>query len=285
MARAAQDKAAVRTWHSETVDRRVQLKVEPDHRPWTSRGLEGMKGLRPQAKGLNFLHEGLDLRWVQDCDRVGRPHDSLDVPTNLVCDIRQAWHHQCAGPEMVIVTNSVSFHHWSKRTMAPFELVMQQGWPRSVINLSEFEHIPEGFPWSLIGSGRSLKNRREKPAADSQAADGEVEEPPLKKCKKPRKPKMQAVRVAVTELAGNGMVLPDNARYAYSSLLACPDPTLFEFPCDDRILEDLASRYDQDPQRVLWFNPEVDDPRVLRKAMEKEQGGYIPSGPVADPEL
>ena len=96
---------------------------------------------------------------------------------------------------------------------------------------------------------------------------------------------MQAVRVAVTELAGNGMVLPDNARYAYSSLLACPDPTLFGFPCDDRILEDLASRYDQDPQRVLWFNPEVDDPRVLRKAMEKEQGGYIPSGPVADPEL
>ncbi len=230
-----------------------------------------MAGLRPQAARWNFLHELLDLRWMQDCDRTARPYDSEDVPGDLVCDVGQAWHHQCTGPAMTILTASKGFHFKRRRTLAPFELLMQQGWPRAIVNLEHFSDLPPTFPWELVVSSKVVARRKGK--VEPQAL-GDAPPPPTKKARKPRKqPRLRCLQNVLTEMAGNGMCLPDFTRHSFSGFLAVEDPTLFECPCDDTVFAELNSIPRPDVPVAICFDPLVDDPRRIRRVLTTMQGG------------
>ena len=234
-----------------------------------------MKGLRPQAAEWNFLWEVLDLKWIQDCNRTSRRHDSLKIPMDLVCDIRHAWHHQSAGPAMTIVTNSLSFHYNSRRTMPPFELLMQQGWPAADIDISQFHVLPPAFPWELVGTDRTRAKAQKRLALQNDEDD--VPAP----AKRQRKPRLRDPNNAVTKLAGNGMTLPDCSRYVYASYLCSDDGTLFGRPVDDAVFHQLESLF-ASSNVIVTFNPATDNARAVRAAMAAMSGGDSTDMPQSD---
>ncbi len=221
-----------------------------------------MAGLRPQAAPWNFLHEVLDLRWIQDCRRCERPEDSTEVPKALMCDIRQAWHHQASGPSMTILTSSVGFNYRRKRTLAPKEMLMQQGWPRGIINLEKFDVIPPNFPWSLVGSEKAWSRRMERAAQQPDAAEQSANK--VRRCRGPR---LQAVDTQVVHLAGNGMVVAEMCKHGFTAALVSEDDTLFEHPCDMSAI--LAMLEGCTEELVVKVDPARDDVRGVRRQVVK----------------
>ena len=65
--------------------------------PYTNKPGVQFLGCTPQAQHYNFLHEVLNLRFIQGCKVDNLKPDGEVIPSGLSCDFTQAWHHQGAG--------------------------------------------------------------------------------------------------------------------------------------------------------------------------------------------
>ena len=229
--------------------------------PFTDREDVELVGLRPQASRVNFLHELLNIRFRETMVALGLDPLVDAPPAGLACDIRQAFHHQNKELAPTMLSGSLCFSYARGRTMAPAELLMQNGWPRDKFSLADFKVVPTNWPNELLGA----KTRR-RAEADASAA----EEPAAKRR---RKGQMPMPHTAATDLAGNGQVLPDLAGLTLPLWLGLQGAGLWPNEFLDAVLDALLAEYIHINNNIIvTMDPFTEDARTIRKLLGEQEG-------------
>ena len=181
-------------WYTYTKKSRVELLGVPDRtiKPWTSRPGVFIRGTSVQLTQPNFLHELIDCRFMRYCVRHNLNFNSAQPGQKLFCDIRHNEAFQMASGTASMLTSSRLYHYASDRCLIAEEHMYIQGW----------------------GHGIRVQDVNRK-VVSVYNDDG----PSTKKARLP------LYSNKVTDLAGNGMTLPDLASFLV--------PLIYSLECDD----------------------------------------------------
>ena len=157
-----------------------------------------MKGCPNQATWFTFQDQTVNCRFIAFCDRYHLSHDCQpkDIPDYVMADIRQAVRRQSKCGRVTLLSGSKIYWFARDRCLHPFELLLTLGWDESDLNLKNID----------------LPVMRPAPAAlgDGAATGKEcVGAPPSKRRRVRRGAGSETYNVKATELAGNGMCIPD----------------------------------------------------------------------------
>ena len=177
--------------------------------PWCSRSDVMIRGCTPQPTGPSFIKEILDCRYLAFCSRTGTSLNAsrADLPSRLFTDVRHDIHHQLADGSMVMQTSSMPYWHAGDRVAMPLEFFAHNGYDIDSLNVSDINVVPQDWP------------------AEDTEADRQPQ--PAKKRRVSRSGRSGLVSTKLTDLAANGMCLPDVFTIIYTSLLST-DSDLWE---------------------------------------------------------
>lgn len=127
-------------------------------RPWTSRA--SLRGLGPQAREWNFLHNVLDTNYEQMAIMLKLPKDG-PAPPGLFIDCRQSLKYNGKEFTLTYLSKTLRYNYWRDRTQTPREHFMGFGWNHA-IDLSGFEAIAPHYPKELYEELRDQKKKKKK---------------------------------------------------------------------------------------------------------------------------
>ena len=115
-------------WIGITQRNRQKLKTEDKTQcPWSCRDSVRKRGISVQLSSLNFVDELLDIKFMQECERLLITFDS-SAPFHLFADIRQDTNYQLRSGSVSMLSGSRIYHYASDRCLVGAEHMAMNGW-------------------------------------------------------------------------------------------------------------------------------------------------------------
>ena len=195
-------------------------------RPWSSRPHVHFNGCSRQGNDYNLLRELCDLRWARYASERGIDMHSNIIPSNLWCDTRQNIYRQRRDGTLTMLSKTLAYNYSRDRCATGVEMLMHQGWS-SDINATDINARVPDWPDELRFY-QSKKKEGDDPSTSSA--------PPPKRRKTNRCPYSGT---SLTDLAGNGMAIPDLSLVVNASFLSMRS-NLFQNPPPENFVEMLG---------------------------------------------
>ena len=119
-------------------------------RCWTTRPNVHLRGLTPQGVTYNLLHELLDLRVLEYCQRHKLNPMETALPVSFVTDGRHSVFHQLQDGRFCCLENSWPYAHLFDRGLVPIEFFFNMGWGQ--VDISQVHVKVPGLEEAAIGS-------------------------------------------------------------------------------------------------------------------------------------
>ncbi len=224
-------------WIGITQRNRQKLKTEDKTQcPWSCRDSVRKRGISVQLSSLNFIDELLDIKFMQECERLLITFDS-SAPFHLFADIRQDTNYQLRSGSVSMLSGSRIYHYASDRCLVGAEHMAMNGWGK--------DWSDEDLTIDIIGKiqseclGIPCKNKK-----------GKVGEPDI----------------AIAKLAGNAQGLADLALFALPLVYVLDVPGLFQKPFDLDAFLAVYESCDSDVQVEFDLNKSQQELRQMRGA-------------------